>query len=238
MVYWLDHRTPRFPDPSEALASPNGLLAAGGNLRTETLISAYRQGIFPWYEEGQPILWWSPDPRAVLVPERVHVSRSLRGSLRRDKLEITSDRAFAAVIAACTEPRKNTDGTWITGAMTRAYEQLHLEGVAHSVECWRQDILVGGLYGVVTGGIFSGESMFSRADNVSKIALITLASALRENGFSLIDCQVPSSHLSSLGAESMARREFLARLSAQKDRPTRWPDSLQLAKVYQKLCDR
>lgn len=201
-----------FPPASEALAEPNGLLAAGGDLKPERLLAAYRRGIFPWYEEGQPILWWSPDPRAVLRPDGVKVSRSLRRSLIKGGFELRIDSAFAKVVAACAEPRRYTNATWITRDMAAAYARLHQLGWAHSFETWLDGELVGGLYGVAIGRVFFGESMFARATDASKVALARLAEHLRARSFELIDCQVASAHVASLGATSIARAEFLALL--------------------------
>jgi leucyl/phenylalanyl-tRNA--protein transferase len=197
-----------FPPADAALTQPNGLLAAGGDLTPPRLLAAYRRGIFPWYEEGQPILWWSPDPRAVLYPDGLKVSRSLRRSVASE-LEVTVDTAFDAVVASCAQPRRYTDATWITHEMRRAYSQLHSLGWAHSFETWRRDELVGGLYGVAIGRVFFGESMFSRVTDASKVALVRMVAALRDRGFALIDCQVASQHMTSLGAVALPRDEFL-----------------------------
>jgi leucyl/phenylalanyl-tRNA--protein transferase len=208
MIPWLPRGRAdiAFPPVETALHEPNGLLAAGGDLSPERLLSAYRQGIFPWYSEGQPILWWSPDPRAVLFPERLHISRSLRKALRRSPYAITVDQDFAAVIQGCREvPRKQGPGTWIVSEMLQAYCRLHDRGHAHSIECWQGGRLVGGLYGVALGQVFFGESMFSLAPDASKIAFVHLA---RSGKYRLIDCQQPSEHLSRLGAECIPRREF------------------------------
>jgi leucyl/phenylalanyl-tRNA--protein transferase len=211
---WLSRRDApdRFPPPSAALTEPNGLLAAGGDLAPERLLNAYVRGIFPWYEEGQPILWWSPDPRAVLWLTELHVSRSLRRSLIKGGFEVRFDTAFEDVIRGCAAPRRYTDGTWITADMQQAYVRLHRLGWAHSVETWRDGQLVGGMYGVAIGRVFFGESMFSRVDDASKVALVRLVERLRERQFSLIDCQVASAHTISLGARNIPRREFLAHL--------------------------
>lgn len=202
----------RFP-PVE-LASAEGLLAVGGDLRPDRLLAAYRGGIFPWYNEGQPILWWSPDPRAVLAPENVKISRSLRKSLRTSTFEVTLDAAFRDVMRACAAPRVNsaTGGTWITPAMLDAYCALHERGYAHSVESWHKGQLAGGLYGVALGAIFFGESMFSRRMDASKVALVRLARQLQKWGYRVIDCQLPSAHLESLGAQLIPRRHYLALL--------------------------
>lgn len=201
------------PDPAAALREPNGLLAAGGSLEPDWLLTAYRRGIFPWFEQGQPILWWSPDPRTVLFPDALRVSRSLRRRLRRGEFEITADADFAGVIDACAGPRRYTDATWITAPMRAAYTRLHALGWAHSFEAWQQDELVGGLYGVAIGRAFFGESMFARRTDASKVALYHATRYLAAEGFELIDCQLPSAHLASLGSVDLPRREFLARLA-------------------------
>jgi leucyl/phenylalanyl-tRNA--protein transferase len=195
-----------FPDPGRSLREPNGLLAVGGDLRPARLLAAYGRGIFPWFEEGQPVLWWCPDPRAVLFPDQIHVSRSLRRTLRRGALRLSWDRAFSRVVHACAAPRSRGAGTWITPDMLAAYTRLHRLGHAHSLECWQGEDLVGGLYGVAIGAVFFGESMFSRVTDASKVALVALAAA----GFELIDCQVPNPHLTRMGAVEIPRREFLA----------------------------
>ena len=210
---WLDPHSIGFPPVEQALAEPDGLLAAGGDLTPEWLLSAYQQGIFPWYEEGQPILWWSPDPRLVLRPEALHVSRSLRKLLRKQTYRVTMDRDFPGVIAACAEPRRESSGTWITDDMQAAYCRFHEVGYAHSVEVWEGAELVGGLYGVAIGEIFFGESMFSRQTDTSKVAMVYLARQLQCWGYRLIDCQVASPHLRSLGAVEIPRREFLLELN-------------------------
>jgi leucyl/phenylalanyl-tRNA--protein transferase len=205
-----------FPPVSRALAEPNGLLAVGGELTTERLLTAYRRGIFPWYGADQPILWWSPDPRAVLVPAEVRVSRSLRKVLRRGRYRLSADIAFEAVVRGCAAPRAGQSGTWITAGMLRAYISLHRLGFAHSLETWLDGELVGGLYGVALGAAFFGESMFSAQADASKVALV----ALTRMGFGLIDCQVPSPHLTSMGAVELPRPEFLGLLDALCDLPT------------------
>ena len=202
-----------FPPLEEALTEPNGLLAMGGDLSSERLLAAYTKGIFPWYELGQPILWWSPDPRAVLWPEDLHVSRRLQRSSRQSKLTMTCDRAFATVVQRCAEPRRYADGTWITADMSQAYCALHEIGWAHSFEAWHDDQLVGGLYGVAIGRVFFGESMFSRLTNASKIALIAAVTYLQARNFALLDCQIWSSHLQTLGATTLSRAEFLQQLN-------------------------
>ena len=208
MIPWLAEDNHCFPDINSALQEPNGLLAAGGDLSTERLISAYSQGIFPWFSEDDPILWWSPAPRCVLIPKRLHVSRSLAKVIRKNQFEITFDQAFSQVINNCSELRKNLEGTWITDEMQAAYCQLSDIGVAHSVEVWQQDELVGGLYGLCIGNIFFGESMFSSRANASKVAFCYLARQLQDWGFSVIDCQLHSDHLQSLGAEEISREKF------------------------------
>lgn len=215
-----DDATP-FPAPETALVEPNGLLAIGGTLAPGRLELAYRAGVFPWYSDDQPILWWSPDPRAVFPPAGLHISRSLRRRLRRGKRHATADTAFEAVIDACAAPRAYSDGTWITGAMRRAYCRLFERGIAHSVEVWEGDELAGGVYGVSLGGAFFGESMFSRRTDGSKMALAWLIAQLRRWRIDLIDCQLPNAHLESLGAITLPRATFLARLDAALEQPTR-----------------
>ena len=221
-VFWLNPEDPvdRFPSIAKALKHPDGLLAAGGDLSTPRLLAAYAKGIFPWYEEGQPILWWSPDPRAVFFPGSMRVSRSLKKTLRQERFEISFDRAFADVVQGCAEPRSYGTGTWITTDMMDAYNRLHHEGHAHSIDVWNQTGLVGGLYGVAIGRVFFGESMFSQARDASKVALVYLAEELLRRGFALIDCQVDSPHLQSLGATLLRRRKFLTLLEEHCASPT------------------
>lgn len=203
-------------------ATPEGLLAIGGDLSPERLIEAYSQGIFPWYNPGQPILWWSPDPRAVLYPRELRVSRSLRKSLRNRGYTFTMDSAFARVIRACAEPRDaDTRDSWITRDMEHAYQTLHDLRVAHSVEVWADDELAGGLYGVAIGRVFFGESMFSRRSDASKCALAALAGRLRRYEFALIDCQIESEHLASLGARLISRARFVETVRAGLEVPSR-----------------
>jgi leucyl/phenylalanyl-tRNA--protein transferase len=202
-----------FPPSSEALREPNGLLAAGGRLDADTLLRAYRRGIFPWYEAPQPVLWWSPDPRSVLFPGELRISRSLRRRLRRDEYRLSVDTQFREVMKACAEPRAGQRGTWIDSAMIEAYGALHQGGYAHSIEVTREGELFGGLYGVLLGGVFFGESMFSRASDTSKIALVALARALAAFDGAMIDCQVESDHLNSLGARALSRVDFEQRLA-------------------------
>jgi leucyl/phenylalanyl-tRNA--protein transferase len=198
--------------PPVHLASRSGLLAVGGDLSPRRLLEAYRQGIFPWYSQMEPILWWAPDPRFILFPEEIKVTRSMRQFLKKDLVRITYDRDFLAVIAACRKPRPKQEDTWITPEMQAAYVRLHKIGVAHSVEVWQEGALVGGLYGVSLGSCFFGESMFSQVSNASKAALIDLSRHLRTFGFSLIDCQVYTPHMESFGARHIPRREFMALL--------------------------
>ena len=228
MLTWLKRDTLTFPPLTKAMREPNGLLAAGGDLSADRLVQAYRHGCFPWFSEGQPILWWSPDPRTVLFPEELHVSRSLAKLLRQQRYQVSFDRDFKAVIQACAGPRRDADGTWITDDMQNAYTELHARGHAHSVEVWDNGELVGGLYGLAMGQLFFGESMFSRADNASKFGFITLARHLQAWGFVLIDCQMPTPHLESLGARSIPRREFADYLRDHLDQPTTAQSDLNL----------
>jgi len=202
-----------FPPVETALAYPNGLLAMGGDLSMARLLDAYRHGIFPWFNPGEPILWWSPDPRMVLVPGEVRVTRSLARRLRNGGFELRVDTAFAEVMRACAAPREGAGGTWISPEMVAAYSRLFDAGYAHSVETWRDGALVGGLYGVAIGRMFYGESMFSRAADASKVALVRLARQLQQWEFGLIDCQMETPHLASLGARTLPRAEFTARLA-------------------------
>jgi len=218
--YWLDPNVRGvFPDVSEALTEPDGLLAIGGDLSMERLLAAYRHGIFPWYSYGQPILWWSPNPRTILCLTALRVSRSLRKALKRPDYEIRFDTAFAEVLKQCAQPRKDGLGTWITDEMHRAYVRLHRAGFAHSVEVWRDNELIGGLYGVALGKIFFGESMFSRQRDASKIAFVYLVRQLAKWRFALVDCQVYSEHLASLGAERIPRERFITYLDHYCDKP-------------------
>ncbi|WP_410015919.1 leucyl/phenylalanyl-tRNA--protein transferase [Sodalis sp. C49] len=210
-LYRLSPDSIRFPAPTSALHEPNGLLAFGGDLSPERLLAAYQLGIFPWYSPGDAILWWSPDPRAVLFPEEFHISRSLKRFLRHSPFRVTLNQAFAEVIAACAE--RGIEGTWIGPEVVLAYRRLHALGQAHSVEVWQGDELVGGMYGVAQGALFCGESMFSRRDNASKTALLTFCRFFRQQGGKLIDCQVLNSHTASLGAREIPRRDYLTLLS-------------------------
>jgi leucyl/phenylalanyl-tRNA--protein transferase len=209
MIPWLESGDP-FPPVEQALRDPNGLLAAGDDLSTARLLQAYARGIFPWFGDGDPVLWWSPDPRMVLGTDALRVSRSLRKTLRSRRFRVTADTAFPQVIAACAEPRPDQDGTWITREVFDAYCALATLGVAHSIETWEGDDLVGGLYGVAIGRMFFGESMFARRSDASKVALVHGVRQLRRWGFPLIDCQMSTSHLASLGARTIDRTEFLA----------------------------
>jgi leucyl/phenylalanyl-tRNA--protein transferase len=213
--------------PPAEQASPEGLLAVGGDLRPERLLNAYRHGIFPWYDEDQPILWWSPDPRTVLFPDNLHISRSLKRSLRPGLFSVTLDQCFRDVMQHCAGPRSQypDGGTWITAEMLEAYTQLHELGYAHSVETWKEGELVSGLYGVALGGAFFAESMFTRVPDASKVALVSLVRQLQTWGFRVIDCQQSSPHVIALGAESLPRRDFLDHLTtalAVPDRHGHW----------------
>jgi len=207
MIPWLDCDD-SFPPVSKALKSPNGLLCAGADLSAERILAAYARGIFPWFSEGDPILWWSPDPRMVLFPEELKVARSLRRVVSRGIYEIRMDTAFGEVIEACAAPRGEQGGTWIVPEMIAAYKQLNELGFAHSVESWKDDKLAGGLYGIALGRVFFGESMFTRAPDASKAALVALVERLRGQGFRVIDCQQATAHLASLGARQIPRKAF------------------------------
>lgn len=212
MIPWLADDDP-LPPVGQALRRPNGLLAAGGGLSVRRLVDAYSRGCFPWFSEGEPVLWWSPDPRMVLIPGELHVPRSLARRMRRGDITITADLAFADVMAACAEPRDDQEGTWITAEMTGAYRALHAAGHAHSIEAWQQGLLVGGLYGVALGRAFFGESMFTRVPDASKIALVTLVAQLGRWGFGLIDCQMKTDHLARFGAREVPRASFVEQLA-------------------------
>ncbi|MGI9331818.1 MAG: leucyl/phenylalanyl-tRNA--protein transferase [Gammaproteobacteria bacterium] len=231
---WITDDAPpeAFPDVESALTQPNGLLAVGGDLRPQRLVSAYRRGIFPWYSDGQPILWWAPDPRAVLWPHRLHVSRSLRKTLRSAKFEVTRNHAFVRLIRACAGPRGTQHDTWITGEMMRAYCALADAGYAHSIECWHEGRLAGGLYGVAIGRVFYGESMFSRVADASKTALTYLCA----QGFALIDCQLPSPHLKRMGSEDMPRTAFCEALDRFCNAPPIWLPSVRSAPLRNPQC--
>ncbi|MGG7054467.1 leucyl/phenylalanyl-tRNA--protein transferase [Nitrosomonas sp. ANs5] len=220
MIHILSSDTP-FPPLEHALAKPNGLLAAGGDLSPERLLSAYRRGIFPWFNDGEPILWWSPDPRMVLFPHELRISRSLHQTLKKKHYEIRTDHAFSSVIRACAAPRRKQDGTWIHNEMIAAYSALHHQGIAHSVETWIGGELAGGLYGVAIGQMFFGESMFSRVTDASKIALVHLVKQLANWNFGLIDCQMKTAHLASMGAREIPRSSFVQRLNERISEPGR-----------------
>jgi leucyl/phenylalanyl-tRNA--protein transferase len=210
---------------TDALRRPNGLLAAGGGLSVRRLVDAYARGCFPWFSEGEPVLWWSPDPRMVLVPGQLHVPRSLLRRIRRGGISITADLAFADVMAACAEPRDDQGGTWITEEMMAAYRALHIAGHAHSIEAWQNGLLVGGLYGVSLGRAFFGESMFTRVPDASKVALVTLVAQLQRWGFGVIDCQMKTEHLARFGAREIPRAAFVRQLDvlvAQPAPPAPW----------------
>lgn len=229
-IKWLAEGDPpeAFPALSRACIEPDGLLAAGGDLTPDRLLYAYRSAIFPWYESGQPILWWSPDPRCIILPKEFHVSRSLRRRLPASRFEVSFNRAFHEVIVACTGARRGQSGTWITPEMLRAYRKLHRLGWAHSVDIWRDGELVGGLYGIAIGRAFFGESMFSRAADASKTAMLALCQLLQTHNFAVLDCQVESPHLLTLGAKRLPRREFATLLEVACDPPDRaefWPKS-------------
>ena len=225
MIPWLEGAAP-FPPVERALRRPNGLLCAGGDLSPGRLLEAYRRGIFPWFSEGEPILWWSPDPRMVLFPAELKVSRSLAKTLRGGHYVVRIDMAFPAVIRECSQPRPGQDGTWITAQMQQAYIRLHELGHAHSVETWIGGKIAGGLYGVAVGRAFFGESMFTRVTDASKIALAHLARYLERRGFAVIDCQMKTAHLASLGAREIRRRELSQGLeiwSVEGPAPGKWP---------------
>jgi leucyl/phenylalanyl-tRNA--protein transferase len=226
-IAWLhENDAPEaFPPVEAALREPDGLLAAGGDLSPTRLLAAYRRGIFPWYSRGQPILWWSPDPRAVLVPHEMKVSRSLAKTIRNRGFETRIDTAFGDVIQACGSSELRPGGTWLSPEMRAAYVRLHQLGHAHSVETWLGDVLVGGLYGVCLGAIFFGESMFSSERDASKVALKRLCDELVARGIKLIDCQMATPHLLGLGAKLTPRREFVVRLADLVAETARWPTS-------------
>ena len=201
---------PSFNFPNPSLADPDGLLAVGGNLEPETLLSAYQQGIFPWFDEDTPILWWSPDPRAILEFENLYISKRLARTIRTNKFQVTFNQDFDAVVKGCTY--RPEEGTWITPEVANAYGEFHRRGHAHSVEVWQQGVLVGGLYGVAIGGLFAGESMFSTVSDASKIALVALVSRLKQKGYQLFDLQIINEHTSTMGATEIPRDDYLARV--------------------------
>lgn len=227
-ITWLgtDDPVDAFPDIHEAMLEPNGLLAAGGDLSTERLLHSYQNGIFPWFDDGQPILWWSPDPRCILRPADFNTSRRMRRSIASSCATISFNQSFTDVIHACAGPRRSEKGTWITNDMIDAYELLHAEGWAHSIEVRENGELSGGLYGIAIGRVFFAESMFSHKSNASKLAMLALCEALEENDFAMIDCQVESPHLMTLGAVSISRQEFADVLDSACPEQTRfdnWP---------------
>lgn len=217
-ITWLEDDSNEFPSTQEALDSPNGLLAVGGDLSPTRLLSAYEQGIFPWFSDDEPIMWWSPDPRCVLFPEDFYASKSLRKLARQSKYKIQSNSRFFDVINECSKERIDQDGTWITEEMKEAYQELHELGYAHSIEVYDQDTLVGGLYGVAIGGVFFGESMFSKQPNTSKLALYALSQFMTKHNLLMIDCQVTSNHLMSLGAQELDRESFEKVLTSNLER--------------------
>jgi len=224
LIPWLDRDTP-FPPVSRAVRSPNGLLAAGADLSPARLLAAYRRGIYPWFSEGDPVLWWSPDPRMVLMPDAFRITRSFAKTLRNARYEVRVDTSFRAVMQACAAPREGQDGTWITASMIDAYVRMHELGHAHSFETWIDGELTGGLYGMAVGRVFYGESMFTRVRDASKIALAHLVRHVRLHGFELIDCQMETGHLASLGAHAIPRDEFsacIAELVNSGPEPHRW----------------
>jgi len=213
-IVWLEDNDYEFPPVEQALTEPDGLLAAGGSLSPEILLKAYRHGIFPWYSQEQPILWWSPDPRCVLFPENLKISRSLRKTLNKDLFVIKQDMAFRDVMLNCAKPRKDEAGTWITREILDAYTRMYELGYAHSIECWQDNVLVGGLYGISLGEMFFGESMFSKVPDASKVALEYLCNSVKPK---LIDVQVHSKHMERLGAEMIPRTEFIKYLAQYCD---------------------
>ncbi|GLX85407.1 leucyl/phenylalanyl-tRNA--protein transferase [Thalassotalea loyana] len=225
-LYFLNESSLAFPDLSFALSEPNGLLALGGNLTPERLVEAYANGIFPWYSDDEPIMWWSPDPRAIIPTDEIYINKTLRKFLKKSSYTVTVNKAFNDVIAYCADAPFRTEETWIVDDMMTAYRQLHQLGHAHSIEVWQDDKLVGGLYGVAINGFFSGESMFYNASNASKVALISLAQLLKEQGITFIDCQINNPFLESMGAIEISRDEFV-RLK-QKAINTMVPDNVWL----------
>lgn len=225
-LYWVKENllANDFPDVHQALRDPDGLLAIGGDLSSDRLLQAYRRGIFPWFNEGQPILWWSPDPRCVLEPADINVSRSLARRIRKKEYDITYNQAFDEVIKGCAASRKGVNETWITGDIKEAYLNLHYRGYAHSVECWHEGKVVGGLYGIAIGKVFFGESMFSHRTDASKVALVHLARTLEQKQFRMIDCQVHSRHLQFMGARPIKRELFIGLLETycSDEKTTDW----------------
>lgn len=234
MIPFLEAGDP-FPPVEAALRDPNGLLAAGGDLSPERLIDAYARGIFPWFGDEDPLLWWSPDPRMVLFTDELHVSKSLRKTIRAGRFTVTFDRAFADVMRGCALPREDGAGTWITAEMLDAYTRLARLGFAHSAEAWLEGQLVGGLYGVAVGRMFYGESMFARASDASKVAFVTLVRQLQRWGVEMIDCQMATAHLASFGAREVPRREFLARMRTLVAQPAIEPPWSPDPAIYNEL---
>lgn len=217
----LDAQTPEFPNPNTAAKEPDGLLAVGGNLSPNTILSAYSMGIFPWYNDQDPILWWSPSSRCVIYPDQLHISKSLNKHIRKHSFSVTIDEAFNQVIRACAE-RGNNQDTWITNDMISAYTKLHNLGHAHSLEVWEDKQLIGGIYGLAVGAIFCGESMFSRATNGSKVAMLYLCRHLTAKGFKLLDCQLVNTHLLTMGGQTIKRDEFLSKLYKFREQRISW----------------
>jgi len=224
-LFQLDPDQFTFPPAQLALGDPNGLLAIGGDLHPARLLEAYRNGIFPWFDETQPLLWWSPDPRSLLYPDQIHVSRSLKKFIAQGVYSVSCDTAFAAVMDGCAGPRKTQKGTWITSEMRAAYLRLHALGHGHSIEVWEDSTLVGGLYGIAIGRAFFGESMFSDKVNASKVALVALARTLSRHRFDFIDCQIQNPHLESMGAVTIPRTRFLSELNKATIQDVPFPDA-------------
>ncbi len=214
-IPWLEDNNFIFPEVNSALTEPDGLLAASNRLTPELVINAYKQGIFPWYSDGQPVLWWSPNPRCVLYPEKFHISRSFKRILNNNPFEIKTNTAFREVMLACAAPRTDDTGTWITQKMLDVYCQLHAAGIAHSIECWHQNKLVGGMYGLVLGDVFFGESMFSKMKDASKVAMFYVCNIIKP---SLVDAQVYSEHLATLGAEEIRRSDFVRHINTHANK--------------------
>jgi leucyl/phenylalanyl-tRNA--protein transferase len=240
LLPWLSTTDP-FPPVELALSEPNGLLAVGGDLSPSRLLDAYRRGIFPWFSEGDPVLWWSPEPRMVLRVGELRISRSLRKAIRAKRFTVTFDEAFQQVMLGCASPRPQQDGTWITDAMISAYTTLAVRGYAHSVEAWHDGALAGGLYGVAVGRMFFGESMFARETDASKVAFVHLVRQLARWDVPMIDCQMATAHLASLGAREIPRADFvdeIARLTRQPSLPARWrPDADLVADCWQSASE-
>ena len=228
-IPWIGPDEP-FPPLHNAMEQPNGLLAAGGDLSSRRILDAYKKGIFPWYSKNQPILWWSPNPRLILYPDRIRISKSLRKSMKRS-YQITMDQSFSEVIVRCQAPRKEESETWITNELLESFNNLHELGYAHSVEVWLDSKLIGGLYGLAIGKAFFGESMFSSASNASKIALVALANKLSLWNYGVIDCQISSKHLMSMGAEEISRQKFALLLATLVNYPVEnrtWKSNLEI----------